>query len=95
VRARVRVLDGDVLLVPVEHARTRQRAMTFGGVGTKNPVGLVATVFPEFIARGPRSARRGAVKEEAPGVARPAAEGEDTAWRALTAPRRALRSRTR
>ncbi|PTD99456.1 hypothetical protein C7830_19075 [Pandoraea apista] len=23
----------------------------FGAVGTKNPVGLVATVFPEFIAR--------------------------------------------
>ena len=23
----------------------------FGAVGTKNPIGLVATVFPEFIAR--------------------------------------------
>ena len=32
----------------------------FGAVGTKNPVGLVATVFPEFIARdGQERADRG------------------------------------
>lgn len=32
VRVRVCVLHGEVLLVPVEHAPTRQRAMTFSGV---------------------------------------------------------------
>jgi len=31
----------------------------FGAVGTKNPVGLVATVFPEFIARDERERAHG------------------------------------
>ncbi len=37
-----------------------------------NPFGLVATVFPEFIAQRPRSARTRAVKEASAGLVRPA-----------------------
>jgi len=50
-------------------------------------IGLVATVFPEFIARdGLRARARGLSRRQARGVVRPAAEGEDTAPRALTGP---------
>ena len=66
------------------------------GVGAETWAGLVASVFPEFIARDVRSARTGAVKEKSARVVRPAAiRGEDTAWRALTAPGSELQSRTR
>ena len=54
---------------------------------------LFAAVFPEFIAREEPGQRGLAVKEEAQGVVRPAAAGEDTALRALTARHRGLRSR--
>lgn len=54
---------------------------------------LFAAVFPEFIAREEPGPRGRAVKEEAQGVVRPAAEGEDTALRALTARHCGLRSR--
>ena len=54
---------------------------------------LFAAVLPEFIAREKPGPRRRAVKEEAQGVVRPAAEGEDTALRALTDRHRGLRSR--
>ena len=67
----------------------------FGAVGARNPVGPVATVFPEFIARGQRSARTGAVKETSAGWVRPAGAAEDTALRALTAYGSGLRSLTR
>jgi hypothetical protein len=63
------------------------------GVGAESWAGLVATVFPEFIARDKPGACWCAVKEKSAGVVRPAAAGEDTAPRALTAHRRALRSR--
>lgn len=39
----------------------------FGVVGTMNPVGLVATVFPEFIARDGQESADGAVKERTRG----------------------------
>jgi len=65
----------------------------FGAVGTRNPVGPVATVFPEFIARDGQSARTGAVKEASAGLVRPAGAAEDTALRALTAHGRGLQSR--
>ena len=54
---------------------------------------LFAAVLPEFIAREKPGPRRRAVKEEAQGVVRPAAGGEDTALRALTDRHRGLRSR--
>lgn len=54
---------------------------------------LFAAVFPEFIAREEPGSRGRDVKEEAQGVVRPAAEGEDTALRALTARHRGPRSR--
>ncbi len=54
---------------------------------------LFAAVFPEFIAREELGPRGRDVKEEAQGVVRPAAEGEDTALRALTARHRGPRSR--
>ncbi len=54
---------------------------------------LFAAVFPEFIAREEPGPRGRAVKEEAQGVVRPAAEGEDTALCALTDRQRGLRSR--
>lgn len=54
---------------------------------------LFAAVFPEFIAREEPGPRCLAVKEEAQGVVRPAAAGEDTALRALTARHCGLRSR--
>jgi hypothetical protein len=41
--------------------------------------GLVATGFPELIARDDRSTGGALKEEEATGVVRPAAEGEDTA----------------
>ena len=64
-------------------------------VGSAQRPGLVpvAAVFPEFIAREQPGRRGLAVKEEAQGVVRPAAVGEDTALRALTARHRRLRSR--
>ena len=66
------------------------------GLAQRLRSGLVATVFPEFIARDVRSARTGAVKEKSARVVRPAAvRGEDTAWRALTAHGSGLQSRTR
>lgn len=54
---------------------------------------LFAAVFPEFIAREEPGPRCLALKEEAQGAVRPAAEGEDTALRALMAGHRGLRSR--
>ena len=56
---------------------------------------LFAAVFPEFIARVNRSQRCLAVKEASAGWVRPAAAGEDSALRALTARHRWLRSRKR
>ncbi|WP_157131212.1 hypothetical protein [Burkholderia pseudomallei] len=67
----------------------------FGAVGTKNPVGLVATVFPEFIARdGQERADRGRQGNKRQGWCGPQ-RSEDTAWRALMAHGRGLQSRTR
>ncbi len=54
---------------------------------------LFAAVFPEFIAREEPGQRGLAVKETSAGWVRPAAAGEDTALRALTASPRWLRSR--
>ena len=54
---------------------------------------LFAVGFPEFLPAKDRAREGVAVKEEAQGVVRPAAEGEDTALRALTARHRGLRSR--
>jgi len=46
----------------------------FGAVGTKNPVGLVATVFPEFIARDGQERADGGIKEKSAGLVRPQAQ---------------------
>ena len=43
-------------------------------VGTRNPVGPVATVFPEFIARAQRSARTGPSRSQAQGWCGPQAQ---------------------
>jgi hypothetical protein len=65
----------------------------FGGFGADD-LGWspVAAVFPEFIARENRASEGLAVKERSAGLVRPAAAGEDTALRALTARHRGLRS---
>ena len=67
----------------------------FGAVGTKNPAGLVATVFPEFIARDGQEHADGGRQGNKRRVGRPAGAAEDTALRALTAHGRGLQSRTR
>jgi len=54
---------------------------------------LFVAVFPEFIARAEPGPRGRDVKGEAQGVVRPAAKGEDTVLRALTARHRRPRSR--
>ncbi|XNZ08991.1 hypothetical protein ACLUPT_37385, partial (plasmid) [Variovorax sp. SCN45] len=67
----------------------------FGAVGARNPVGPVATVFPEFIARDERERADGGRQGNKRRVGRPAGAAEDTALRALTAHGRGLQSRTR
>ncbi len=66
-----------------------------GGVGAETWAGLVATVFPEFIARDGQERADWAVKETSAGLVRPAGAAEDTTLRALTAHGRGLQSRTR
>ena len=67
---------------------------TSDGIGAETWAGLIATVFPEFIARDGQGARPYAVKESSAGLVRPIGAAEDTALRALTAYGRGLQSRT-
>ena len=63
-----------------------------GSAQRPGPV-LFAAVFPEFIAREKPGQRGTGRQGRSAGLVRPAAEGEDSALRALTAGHRGLRSR--
>ena len=63
-----------------------------GSAQRPGPV-LFAAVFPEFIAREEPGQRGRGRQGRSAGLVRPAAEGEDTALRALTAGHCGLRSR--